>query len=251
MNPRNPFLKDIEVYRPLIDDALKSIEEWQRLMRRASEKDRIAAAKAGYFKSKVQLLVLRYSRGDKLTDLKNDLNEVINDFIAAESCYRDDSLHTYTGLIQLFNIQSIITLLAFSVCLSADKKMFFRLLSWLQPVPENSLIDLIVSHFQPDRNFEESEEAIEDKYELLIEAINAPRNSQVRLLEKYLVKQLNVSSEDSADNANAPSGSDTGKSITSDWCFEVALVVKMFGLDDSTLSDIPSYPKDLVYFIAQ
>ncbi len=193
-----------------------------------------------------ELLIMRYSRGDDLGDIKAFIPEVVS---ALEWAYNeeikvfDDEVMARRKQFKLNFDQYVecIWLVSIAICLNTDDDLLKRMLDIIGNEGQDALFDQLVAIRSPNRKI--GEKLLYPRpYQPLYAAINAPADKQIAQVTKFLknwYKQMKRAHWHN-NHENLEWGNYSGY-----WCFEAAGVVKAFGMDDDSFCDMPYYPKDL------
>lgn len=85
---------------------------------------------------------------------------------------------------------------------------------------------------------------MQDPYELLEEVITSDKENAVKLLKNYLQKKWYKAHNEMSWYNSHKSKNDT---YCGYWAFETGALVKIPGLNDEELKDVPYYPYDLAH----
>ncbi|MBB3142756.1 PoNe immunity protein domain-containing protein [Halomonas organivorans] len=200
------------------------------------------------FSKVINLMVARYSRGDDLASLRDGLPDLLEQ--------REALLHYLDALPeenQEYRIQyerlsqsryiHYCRWLTFAACLGADQAHIDRALALIDNAGVDALFDRIAIALG-DRERPVADGLLYPKpYAPLFEALDASPAQQGQLIKTFLdgyaktVKSWGIGIMSKG----------TGPYHPGDWCFEAALVVKLFDIDDSDFRDHPLYPAALVH----
>lgn len=86
---------------------------------------------------------------------------------------------------------------------------------------------------------------MKDPYELLEEVITSDKENAVKLLKNYLEKKWYKAHNEMSWYNSHKSKNDT---YCGYWAFETGALVKILGLNDEGLKDVPYYPYDLAHY---
>lgn len=207
-------------------------------------------AASGVFSQTLDLIVTRYSRGDDLTALLNDLPGLLEqrekllyycDALPEEKqenrlMYERLSDHRYINYCRW---------LTFATCLGIDQTHIDRALELIDNAGVDALFDRIAIALG------DSERPVADgllypkPYAPLYEALDAAPAQQSKLIKKFLDGYAKTIYKWGLSFISMPD--DDGPYHTGNWCFEAALVVKLFNIDDSAFRDHPLYPAALIH----
>ncbi|PID64258.1 MAG: hypothetical protein CR977_04155, partial [Gammaproteobacteria bacterium] len=151
--------------------------------------------------------------------------------------------------------------LAYCVCLDLDIDTMQKLSPVFAKAGEDRLVDLILRQYQPDRVIAAS--AAQPKiFGELDKLVDATPKQRIKLIEKYLDRWAVQISKlkglalwggvDGLRGAKSNADLDTEKFIKPSysgwWAWEVALMVRVFGIDDSSFANHVLYPVDLARY---
>jgi hypothetical protein len=189
-----------------------------------------------------------YSRGDAVADLRACLAEVVEiqawAYDVELRCYPPETMETRKRFRLNFNIYLYaLWLMSFAICLELDDVHVAQLLQTLGNEGEDALFDWLAASRAPARRV--GTELLYPKltktlYDAI--AIDAPGPQRDTLLAKYVSQWYGKMKEAIWHDAHLRHDAD---SYYGYWCFEVAGVVKAFGIDDRAIRDLRYYPSDL------
>ena len=200
------------------------------------------------FSSILEYLVAQYSRGDDLAVIRDSLPELLEqrekllyycDALPEEKqenrlMYERLSDHRYINYCRW---------LTFAACLGINQAHIDRALELIDNAGVDALFDRIAIALG-DSERPVAEGLLYPKpYAQLYEALDAPPAQQGKLITKFLdgyantVRKWGIAIIREKDWKQHPG----------DWCFEAALVVKLFNIDDSAFRDHPLYPAALIH----
>ncbi|MGP5714049.1 PoNe immunity protein domain-containing protein [Vreelandella alkaliphila] len=200
------------------------------------------------FSKVINLMVARYSRGDDLASLCDDLPDLLEQ--------REALLHYLDALPeenQEYRIQwerlddesyiEYCRWLAFAACLGADQAHIDRALALIDNPGVDALLDRIAIALG------DSERPVADGllypklYASLYQALDAAPAQQSKLIKQFLDRYASITIKSGLNVIREG----TGPYHPGDWCLEAALVVKLFDIDDRDFRDHPLYPAALVH----
>ena len=188
-----------------------------------------------------------YSRGDDLNSLKSTMKLTID---ALEMIHREimtrplkerdnGSQQQYVNL-GLDNYFDYFLMLAFTINLELPQSEVLRLIHLISHEGEDALLDRIAKKFIPQRTIG-PEVRFPRPYQPLFDALDAAPDKQPKLVKTFLDKWY-----PSLKRIGWWGGFEKGSdAYCGYWCFEAALVVRLFNIDDTSFADHPYYPKDL------
>jgi len=183
------------------------------------------------FNSKVRQLVVAYSLGKN----KEELTDLYMEFLDINNQYKLDYDYMY--------IESI-WLLSFAICLEIEAEKLIPLKNKILEKEYNDfLMSILLRQLFDDINILDSF-FMKKPYPILESIIKLGVTANIEDLKTYLEKDWYKAHNGLAwHNTHKKDHSYLGY-----WAFETAAIVKIFGLDDSSLRDVDYYPYDLVHF---
>lgn len=202
----------------------------------------------GLIGDSVSLLVARYSRGDALETLRPQVERLIerraalNAEIEARPQAEQKSLAQFVHL-GLDGYVRYLWIFSFAVNLGLPRPEIVHLLELVGHAGEDALFDRLAQKFQPERPIG-PELRFAKPYQPLFDALDAAPDKRAKLMKTFLDKWY-----PSIKSVGWWGGFEKGSDgYFGYWCFEAALAVRLFGIDDSSFADHPYYPKDLAQF---
>ncbi|WP_080424890.1 PoNe immunity protein domain-containing protein [Burkholderia ubonensis] len=192
-------------------------------------------------------VIMRYSRGDDLADLREDMvlllaaREQILKFCDALPPEEQPARVIYERL----SFDSYIDWfwwLSLAVCLGMERAHVHQVLGLIGNVGQDALIDRLAVQLGEER-IVGGKLKFPAQYGSLLQALDACSQEQQEKFVKTFLDGWYEGSSQAAWYENHH-GEDAG--YFGYWCFEAALVVKLFGIDDASFCDNPYYPADLV-----
>lgn len=244
-------LRDIKYFNEAIAHCESRINQYEIRMSKPEQLNPLGrmGASIGLFGFALNLLEFSYSRGDNNETTKKELEQLLK--------YREMQQHYADALPQedadrrvewerlsFSNYKKIFTWLAFAVSTGANEGYFTKLFQLV----DNSGLDILFDRIAVKLGDVERPIAnallYPKPYELLLKAIDAEPAQQAELMNKFM---------DAWYPACVKQGFYETHKITNNfgyagyWCFEAALVVNVFNIDDSGFRDHRYYPADLVH----
>jgi hypothetical protein len=195
------------------------------------------------FSKQYHVLISKYSRGDGLSNLKPEFLKVLDAWDFAKNQFRSllpqKEWLQYEG-IDPDNYPKYLWLLSFAVHLNLDAALLARTIKLIGNQGRDALLDSVLVKLNTVSTAS-SDIMLPRPYQALMDVVNGPPDKQAALMAKFL-KGWYAGSKKSYwyDNAKREDSGYFGF-----WCFEAALVVKLWGIDDSLFCEHPHYPKDL------
>lgn len=199
------------------------------------------------FNKALDVVVMRFSRGDALADLRGDVLALLD---AREQLKaRCDALpqdeqgkRVQYERLSFDNYLDALWWLSFGVCLQMDQAYLTRVLAVIGGAGKDALLDRIAVRIGDVGRPVGDTLLFPKQYGLLLQAIDAPADAQPKLMKKFLDGWYKGNRTVAAWYGNH-TGEDTG--YVGYWCFEAALVVRLFGIDDAAFRTHIHYPADL------
>ncbi|QBG34923.1 PoNe immunity protein domain-containing protein [Litorilituus sediminis] len=203
---------------------------------------------SGIVDDTINLMHYSYCRGDKLKELIPLLNQALEyrqhlknyaDSLSA----KDQKLRIIKEEIREDYLEKWLKWLAFAYCLDMGQAYYLKVLELIANQGQDALLDNIaVAMGDTDRDIADTT-LFKKRFSKLLKVIEAEPSQRPAAVKAYLDAWYKLyGSPDShlLDN-DAYSGY---------WCWEAALVVKLYNIDDSSFIDHEYYPKDLVHWQA-
>lgn len=207
-----------------------------------------ALASFDIFRKALEIPVMRYSMGCDLLDIKRDMPLLMQtreqlktmcDSLAPNE-QKDRAMFER---LSFDNYTTNLWWLSLAVCLEMDGAYTSRALALIGNAGKDALLDTFVRKIDAKSTTSTNKLLFPKQYTHLLESIDAPPDQQAVLLKRFVEGWYKGNRNLSAWHDNHL-GDDTG--YIGYWCFEAALAVKLFGLDDSQCRPHPHYPRDLV-----
>lgn len=183
--------------------------------------------KSKELKTKINILVAKYSRGDSLVELKNEFEQLIG--YSIENLSYGDSYY-YIDMLRFVSLSFLFNL---------DIQMKNNIRNKLK---ENMYYDSLIDHFFTNTNTVPNKETLIEP-EIVMDLVYAAEKKSCDPLLDYLQKWYHSFQYDPWYNGHGMFDY-WGK-----WSFATAAVVKRFELNDECLKNDPFYPYDLAHFI--
>jgi hypothetical protein len=185
-----------------------------------------------------EVFLTKYSMGLPVSDLRADFDAF------AEAFHNVKEPRYYTRIVNM---------LSAGILLDADNLSFGKI---VEPVKRDYpkerakdlkfckdwLIDLLINYKMPEIERVNRDFWWKKPYAIFEDLENAARTDKaeaVKILKKYLQKQWLPTNNTQSRGKSYHSGY---------WSFESGAVVKIFGLDDTSLKDLAFYPYDMVHW---
>ncbi|GHS86870.1 hypothetical protein FACS189487_01910 [Campylobacterota bacterium] len=192
------------------------------------------------------VIVMRYSRGDTIESMRESVQKsyeilqlrrkVLNSVKIGE---RTMQMWENLSLGELYHY---LTLLSFMVSLHFPAEDILNVLELVDHKDEDALLELVAAYFGKKEANAVQVSKYPKVHGKLVALIQAPPSEQPKLLKKYVERWYQLNKPIPwYDFHKGAEGAYEGY-----WCFEVALVVMLLGIDDQAVTAHPHYPADLV-----
>ena len=212
-------------------------------------------------------ICVRYNGGCDLTSIKNQclMTALLNGLFYKKEVegYRSVLPDGYFYKVHRYReeVYDAYVFLSWCVCLDADPNIIKELAPIFVKPGTDRLVDIIFQHYDPDREISD-EAAIPKIFGSLTKVIDATPANRIKLIERHLDKWAATISKLKGVCGVAGTGGLQGAKTNDDltkpsfikpsytgWCaWEVALLVRVFDIDDTSFADHPLYPKDLARY---
>ncbi|UCJ17900.1 DUF1911 domain-containing protein [Pseudomonas sp. MM211] len=194
-------------------------------------------------------IIMRYSRGDSLTGFRDDLKSLLavreQLKLLCDALPSDEQKNRFQyERLSFDNYLDFFWWLSLAVCLDMDEAHLERVIALINNAGQDALLDRIAVKLGAHQRAVSNELVFPKQYALLMQALDAPSQEQSNLVKKFLDGWYKGNKNLAAWYDNHK-GEDTG--YVGYWCFEAALVVKLFRIDDSSFRTHAHYPADLVH----
>jgi len=236
----------------------------------STKSDSIYFLKKGYAERYLEDVTYCYCRGDSLDEIKEKyIDGGIDRYVFTcgeidkhREDIEDSSCFWQSELFHPNDIHSAYSMMCWFVCFEADTKKLGRIAPYIARAGRDRLIDTILQKYQPDREIANEDRAVRT-FKLLQSVMDVDEAKAIKNLEKYLanwgklmgtLKGLRsiglLGTRGAKSNESLIANLDTIENISyrGFWAWEVALVVRVFGIDDSSFCDHEFYPKDLAHY---
>ncbi len=220
-----------------------------------------------FFTWPIEFLQICYSLGTSLDELKKShLPEIIRrlKFTAVElanlpgkQIFKRDSS---SNKIAISKLHSQLSILVWLICLGVSDEELSQIVPMFSLGGDDRFLDLICRYYDSSRTLS-SECAYPKAFGLLDQLISEPNTKHPELIKSYLdnwPRAINLIGGASLGfrvelgNGKVRTADDLVAGINQDyrgfWCWEAALAVKFFHIDDNTFKDHIFYPYDLVHY---
>ncbi|AXR00025.1 PoNe immunity protein domain-containing protein [Pseudoalteromonas piscicida] len=194
----------------------------------------------------ISLMHVKYSRGDSVIEFNPLLNDAIT-YRRAQKKFADElPLEAQAERIDLeelhqSDLRNYLKLFCFAYCLNMGKDYYLQLLELIGNQGQDALFDKIaIALGDTDREIA-ADTLFKKRFDKLYKVVEGSPEQRPALAKSYMEAWYVL--EESPDIHLLDNDAYDGY-----WCWEIALVVKLFNIDDSSFIDHPYYPKDLVHW---
>jgi hypothetical protein len=192
--------------------------------------------------------VMRYSRGDALSNFRDDVEDILAKREQLRSLCDSLPLNEQKDRVQyerlsFDNYLDFFWWLSLAVCMGMNQAHIARVLASIDNSGKDALLDRIAIMLGDDQRIVGSELVFPKQYALLLQVLDASSDERPKLVKKFLDGWYK-GNRNKAPWYDNHKGEDTG--YIGYWCFEAALVVKLLEIDDSTFREHMHYPADLI-----
>ncbi len=197
----------------------------------------------------LSVVIMRYSAGFDLGSLRGDMLVFLQkrEQLRAMCEALPPELQKNRAMYERLSFDNYIDhfwWLSLAFCLGMERSYIVRTLVLIGNSGKDALLDRIALKLGDERPVTAAQLLFPKQYAGLFQAIDATAEEQARLLKQFLDGWYK-GNRNVAAWYDRHQHDDTG--YVGYWCFEAALVVKLFGLDDSECRTHPHYPEDLVH----
>jgi hypothetical protein len=231
----------------------KRISKYLGLQKDIEQLDSVARVNVPWalFEFYIKKIEIDFSLGYSLGDLKVDTQESLKWLLEMERRgnqleLREDKVYfAQKRDLTLNNYYFYLYWLTFAKAVDLDLSLVKEAISIMAQVGVDRLFDLIMVQLG-DKNRKIGEKVRHPKiFKKLLSVVEAPEARATRTYEGYIsmVGMLRPFKAGLNDNHAKDSRISTTRGY---WCYEAALVVMLWNIDDSSFRNNPYYPKDLV-----
>lgn len=249
------MLRDKLRNKSYFDEAIKDVDNSiARYLLRLDQPEKLKpygrmGGAAGLCRLMQDRIEYRYSRGDALVELKQDLVDLLK-YRELQKKYADAlpeeemDRRVEWERLDFSTYKKTFMWLSFAVSLEANQEYLMKLLQLV----DNEGLDIIydrIAVMLGDTNRPVADKVLyKIPYKAILDAIESNPSQQAELMNKFLddwypacVKQGFYETHEITNNFG----------YRGYWCYEAALIVKLFGIDDTGFRDHRYYPADLVH----
>ena len=209
------------------------------------------AVPGGLVRNTLKQLTLCYSRGDAIESVQQELINLLK-YRSLQAHYADalpeKDIKRRVNLERLTytTYKNVLQWLSFAVALKCNQAYFSELLRLVDNPGLDALYDRIAIKLGDTERRVSTKVLYSKPYAQLLAVIDASITEQATLMSDFLEAwypacvKLGDYETHTITNNFAYSGY---------WCFEAALIVNLFKIDDSSFRDHPHYPSDLVTYL--
>lgn len=201
-----------------------------------------AMLKYNVFKKRLHALILRYSRGDAVMELKSRFPKIVSAWERYLVAPHGKKIEFSDDASTLENYVVSIWMVSLAQIFEIDAALFDRLLKCIDNEGKDKLFERIVA--QRVRGRRQADMLVFPKiYGPLYDAIDAKNDERDKLFRTFLINWYkNMKPTYWHDCHKGPQGG----GFFGYWAIEAAGVVKTFGVDDTAFRDMPYYPRDFI-----
>jgi len=207
------------------------------------------ANKPKYSKYRLDVLLMKYTRGDSFENLTQHFERLIEFLLA----YKHEKLEREIEIFKFTYLErDSYILLAFAIALPISEKTWHTLThEILIPFGRDYITDRIIATRNSERKvadfetWDKTAPAHQKYFKLLGEALEAPPEDQPELVYKQLKKWRHKNWRGSVTHGSDPDFT-PNPCYYGQFSYEVAAVVMAFNIDDTLFQEDIYYPKELV-----
>lgn len=227
------LLKDKNYFNEYIAEEEQRINKFElKLRNNEVREDRVLNVKKKVYDLKFQILIAKFSMGKPVKSLIGDYSLIVGDM---------------KELWDPGRYEDMLWMLSIGVMLEIEDDSFNVLVNLVENSDLNDfLYNYIIQSRKENVKYQNSPLLIEEPFNSLINVIKAADEGKaIDYMKEYLLEKWYVGHEDMGwyECHKHPE-----KLYFGYWSFESGAIVKILGLDDSVLKDIPYYPYDMVHF---
>lgn len=220
-------LKDNQYFVEFLEEENARIEKFQeKLKNNEVAESRILPIKQKISSIKFGVWIARYSLGENIDILKNEYVQMLSEIS------RDYSAELYNDILWIVSI---------GILLDIEEDDFSLIAKLIEK--SDWLYEYLLNYRNDNIGISDTV-LFKKPYKFLYEIVNVKQNKIVALKE-YLEKHWYKDNNDAGWYDSHKSKQNTYYGY---WSFESGAIVKILGLDDTILKDVPYYPYDLVHY---
>lgn len=223
-------IKDVQYFNVFINEDMQRIEKFKnKLNNNEVKKDRILPVKTAIHDLKLGILIARYSKGDELNVLKDEFEEIFEEWVEV---WRPEF---YSKNLQMLSL---------GVLFNIDSKKVKSIKNLLMKSNINDWLYNILLEFLGESIHKENVELLFPQvYGLLKKIINS-KDNQAYMMKEYISNWY----ANHKDCGWYDSHKSTQNIYYGYWSFEAGAITKILKIDDELFKNQQYYPYDLVHF---
>lgn len=221
-------LKNVEYFDQFIHEDLERVKKFSAKLENGEVKEeRILPVKSKVHDLKLGIIIAKYSKGDKLTELEKEYFELVSEW---EEVWEPEYYNKNLKMISL------------GVLFGADTGFAKKVKMMLEKSEINDWLLCYLLDSLDDEQKERGKELLFPKSFSNLQSV-VFKEGKIQILKEYL----------SNDWYNEDCGCYEAHKSKQNiyygyWSFEAGAVAKILNIDDSSLKDVPYYPYDLVHY---
>lgn len=193
----------------------------------------------------VELCCQRYSRGDSFTEIRSGIEQMLQMFrLRGEmlpTLNLDSNQRKMWDQLTFEKYWDNLICLAFAVSQRCPSETYHKLLAHIGHPSEDRLLDRIAQQLGDTQRHLADSILFGKAYGALLTIIEAEPEQKPTLMNMYIGNWYKKHMR-----GTLLIDSDKNDNYVGYWCFEAALVVMLYDIDDASFCDHPHYPVDLV-----
>jgi hypothetical protein len=188
------------------------------------------------------LIYLKYSAGINVAEIKDDFAQVVDAWGAYNQNIStgDNKKH----LLMFTDYHRVLTLVSWAILFDAPIAQFETIANHIHSLGDDGLMEVLLSS-KLDGRIQTNQLVYPEVFGLLFDATQKKGEEQINLLKTYLGNWYNHMRKAGWYDIHKAKGEG---SFVGYWCFEVAAVVKLYGIDDTSFREMDFYPKQMIDF---
>lgn len=266
--------KPIEYWEELVqffredDQKVDYFASYQEKMRTSEHIGPLNSLFSLYTEGWMEQVCYRYSRGDDLSMIRTEIiDEGVNRYLKLVGEIERYKVKMemprtmfYPTIIEPHQVQSVYTLLSWLICFDVSAEVLTELERYIAPEGKDRIVDTVLAGYRPERVIADSC-ACPRTHGLLDAMIDADDERRVTLAAQYLQRWGKLMSTLKGLAALGGAGRAKGAKNNADlltlsenpsykgfWAWDLALMVRTLGIDDSSFAEHELYPSDLAHF---
>lgn len=227
------LLKDANYFKEYIAEEEARINKFElKLQKNEVREDRVLSVTRKVFDLKFQVLVANYSLGEPIKNLLEDYRELVGDMSKNWNSDR---------------YEDMLWMLSIGIMLEIDDDTFNVLVKLVEDSKINDFLYNFIIHSRKETvTYQDSPLLFQVPFNSLIKVINTTDKGQaIDFMKVYLMDKWYKGHK---DMGWYECHKHSEKLYFGYWSFESGAIVKILGLEDEILKDIPYYPYDMVHF---